>query len=304
MKKHKLIVISGPTAVGKTALAVAFAKLLNCPIISSDARQFYKEMCIGTAVPSEAEQQGVRHDFIQHLSIHDSYSVGDFEKDALLLLRKHFEKHAIVIMVGGSNLYNNAVVHGLDKFPEVSEKIKDHWQLQFHEKGLMYLQQELQKLDPDYFQTVDLNNHVRLLRALYICTASGKPYSSFLGQNIAQRSFDVISIEITMPREKLYENINKRVDVMIENGLIDEAKALHPYKHLNALQTVGYRELFRYFEGRHNLEEAVLDIKTNTRRFAKRQLTWLRNHPCIHKISYDSQVNKNLIEKLGLKVQV
>lgn len=302
MKKHKLIVISGPTAVGKTSFAVALAKLLKCPILSSDARQFYKEMCIGTAVPSKAEQQGVRHDFIQHLSIHDSYSVGDFEKDALSLLDEHFVKHSVVIMVGGSNLYNDAVVHGLDTFPEVSEKTKEYWQLQYEEKGLTYLQQELQKLDPDYFQTVDQYNHVRLLRALHICTVAGKPYSSFLGQNRKQRDFDAISIEICMPRAQLYDNINRRVDSMMEKGLLAEAKVLHPHKHLNALQTVGYRALFRYFEGEKSIDEAVADIKTNTRRFAKRQLTWLRNHPCTHKLPYDTAVNTALINQLGLEI--
>ena len=302
MKKHKLIVISGPTAVGKTSFAVALAKQLNCPVISSDARQFYKEMYIGTAVPSKAELQGIKHDFIQHLSIHDSYSVGDFEKDALSLLKKYHKEHPVVIMVGGSNLYNNAVMHGLDTFPEVAEKIKDQWQLAYEHKGIKHLQQALQRLDPDYFQIVDQYNHVRLLRALHICTVAGKPYSSFLGQNRKQRDFDCVSIEITMPRELLYSNINTRVDMMIENGLVAEAKALYQYKHLNALQTVGYRELFRYFEEKQSLAEAVEDIKTNTRRFAKRQLTWLRNHPCAHKLAYDTVVNATLVRKLGLEI--
>ena len=302
MKKHKLIVISGPTAVGKTSFAIALAKQLNCPILSSDARQFYSEMYIGTAVPSIAEQQGVKHDFIQHLSIHDSYSVGDFEKDALSLLKKYHKEHPVVIMVGGSNLYNNAVMHGLDTFPEVAEEIKEQWQLAYEHKGINHLQQALRKLDPDYFQTVDLNNHVRLLRALHICSVTGKPYSSFLGQNKEQRDFESLSIEICMPRKQLYDNINKRVDIMIEKGLVAEAKVLYPHKHLNALQTVGYRELFRYFEGKQGLEEAVEDIKTNTRRFAKRQLTWLRNHPCTHKLSYDTAVNAALVSQLGLEI--
>ena len=301
MKKHKLIVISGPTAVGKTSFAIALAKQLNCPVLSSDARQFYSEMYIGTAVPSIAEQQGVKHDFIQHLSIHDSYSVGDFEKDALSLLKKYHKEHPVVIMVGGSNLYNNAVMHGLDTFPEVAKEIKEQWQLAYEHKGINHLQQALRKLDPDYFQTVDLNNHVRLLRALHICSVTGKPYSSFLGQNKEQRDFESLSIEICMPRKQLYDNINKRVDIMIEKGLVAEAKALYPHKHLNALQTVGYRELFRYFEGKQGLEEAVEDIKTNTRRFAKRQLTWLRNHPCTHKLSYDTAVNAALVSQLGLE---
>lgn len=302
MKKHKLIVISGPTAVGKTSFAIALAKQLNCPVLSSDARQFYSEMYIGTAVPSIAELQGVKHDFIQHLSIHDSYSVGDFEKDALSLLKKYHKEHPVVIMVGGSNLYNNAVMHGLDTFPEVAEEIKEQWQLAYEHKGINHLQQELRKLDPDYFQTVDQHNHVRLLRALHICTVAGKPYSSFLGQNRKQRDFDAISIEISMPRKQLYDNINKRVDIMMEKGLLAEAKALHPHKHINALKTVGYRELFRYLDDEQSLEEAVADIKTNTRRFAKRQLTWLRNHPCKHKLSYDTAVDADLVSQLGLEI--
>lgn len=301
MQPPKLVTISGPTAVGKTSFAVALAKQLGCPILSSDARQFYKEMQVGTAVPSAEEQQGVPHYFVQHKSIHEPYTVGDFERDAIALLEDLFQKNDVIILVGGSNLYTDAVVHGLDVFPEVSEEIKYHWQQAFEHKGITFLQNELQRLDPTYHSSVDLQNHVRLLRALGVCTASGKPYSSFLGQSKIARNFDVVSIEITMPREKLYSRINSRVDCMMAKGLIEEAERLLPHKKLNALQTVGYRELFPYLERKQPLEACIENIKKNTRRFAKRQLTWLRNHPCVYQIPYDTIIDDALLKKLGIK---
>ena len=301
MIRPKLITISGPTAIGKTSFAVGLAKLLGCPILSSDARQFFKEMQIGTAVPTADEQHGIKHYFIQHKSIHDPYSVGDFEKDAIALLDTLFKTIDVVILVGGSNLYTDAVVRGLDTFPDVLDAISETWQKEYDTKGLAYLQEELKRLDPVYFEVVDTQNHVRLLRALGVCTASGKPYSSFLGQPKKTRSFDTTSIELTMSREKLYNRINRRVDVMIENGLVQEAKTLLPYKNLNALQTVGYRELLPYFEGKQSLEKSIKNIKTNTRRFAKRQLTWLRNHPVQFKLPYDTTIDNQLIKKLGIE---
>jgi len=304
MLRPKLITVAGPTAVGKTSFAVALAKQLDCPIISSDARQFYKGMCIGTAVPTVDEQQGVLHYFIQHKSIHEPYSVGDFEKDALKLLERLFKLHSIVILVGGSNLYTDAVIHGLDAFPKIPNSVKIKWQEHYDKKGLDFLKSELKRLDPEYYSVVDLQNHVRLLRALHVCTTSRKPYSSFLGQPRTQRPFDTVSIEITMSRDKLYSRINKRVDNMIKKGLIEEAKNLFPHKNLNALQTVGYRELFDFFEEKQSLEESIEAIKTNTRRFAKRQLTWLRNHPCMYQIPYSTVIDDALIQRLGLKKTV
>lgn len=304
MRRPKLITISGPTAVGKTTFAVAMAKYLECPIISSDSRQFFKEMHIGTAVPTPDEQQGVKHYFIQHKSIHTPYSVGDFEKDAIKLLESLFSKFEMVILVGGSNLYTDAVVHGLDRFPKVSEGISTMWKNAYKKKGLTHLQDEIQRLDPSYFEIVDLQNHVRLLRALGVCTASGKPYSTFLRQPKKERSFETISIELTMPREALYMRINKRVDLMIRNGLVEEVKKLLPYKCLNAMQTVGYRELIPYFEKEQSLEMCIEKIKTNTRRFAKRQLTWLRNHPVMFKLSYNETIDKKLLERLGLEKSI
>ncbi len=301
MQRPKLITISGPTAIGKTSFSVELAKLLGCPILSSDARQFYKEMEIGTAVPTAEERQGVTHHFIQHKSIHKPYSVGDFEKDAVALLDTIFKSSDVAVLVGGSNLYTDAVVRRLDDFPDVPNDISLMWQKAYEAKGLTHLQNELKRLDPAYYNVVDLQNHVRLLRALGVCTVSKKPYSSFLGQPKKERSFDVISIELTMPREELYERINARVDTMVAKGLVEEAKELLPYKELNALQTVGYRELFPYFDGEVSLMECVDNIKKNTRRFAKRQLTWLRNHPVKHKLPHNTAVSGGLLDVLGLK---
>ena len=304
MSRPKLICIVGPTAVGKTSFAVSLAKLLDCEVLSSDARQCYKEMRIGTAVPEKADLAGVPHHFIQHKSIHEGYSVGEFEQDALKLLAQLHKKHSFAILVGGSNLYNDAVVKGLDYFPIIPKSVKEHWQMAYTEKGITYLQQELARLDPDYHATVDLHNHMRLLRALSVCTVSGMPYSSFIGQQKEERPFDVISIALTMNRESLYQRINTRVDQMIVAGLVDEVKSLLPYKTLQALQTVGYRELFPYLEGNADLNSCINQVKINTRRFAKRQLTWLRNHPCTHQIPYDTVVDESLLLTLGLKKHI
>ncbi|MDG1822040.1 MAG: tRNA (adenosine(37)-N6)-dimethylallyltransferase MiaA [Flavobacteriaceae bacterium] len=302
MNRPKLITISGPTAVGKTTFAIALAKALNCSILSGDSRQFYKEMHIGTAVPSEEELNQVPHHFIQHKSIHDVYTVADFEKEALDVLESLFSNNQTAILVGGSNLYTDAVVHGLDKFPEVSNEISTYWKDAFSTKGINFLQESLKKLDPQYYTVVDLQNHVRLLRALGVCKATNKPYSSFLGQTKTARNFDVLSITLNMPREQLYERINSRVELMITSGLIDEVRSLISYKHLNALQTVGYREVFPYILGEISLEDSIENVKMNTRRFAKRQLTWLRNHPSMYDLPHDTIVDTSLLAKLGVEI--
>lgn len=302
MNRPKLITISGPTAVGKTTFAIALAKALNCSILSGDSRQFYKEMHIGTAVPSEEELNQVPHHFIQHKSIHDVYTVADFEKEALDVLESLFSNNQTAILVGGSNLYTDAVVHGLDKFPEVSNEISAYWKDAFLTKGIDFLQESLKKLDPEYYTVVDLQNHVRLLRALGVCKATNKPYSSFLGQTKTTRNFDVLSITLNMPREQLYERINSRVELMITSGLIDEVRSLISYKHLNALQTVGYREVFPYILGEISLEDSIENVKMNTRRFAKRQLTWLRNHPSMYDLPHDTIVDTSLLAKLGVEI--
>lgn len=302
MNRPKLVTVSGPTAVGKTAFAIALAKALNCPILSSDSRQFYKEMSIGTAVPSEEELNQAPHYFIQHKSIHDTYTVADFETEALAVLDSLFARTKIAILVGGSNLYTDAVIQGLDTFPEVSKDITAYWKDAFSTKGIDFLQESLKELDPEYYKVVDLQNHVRLLRALGVCKAADKPYSSFLGQTKKSRSFDVISLTLNMQREQLYDRINTRVDMMITAGLIDEVQSLISGKHLNALQTVGYKELFPYIAGEISLDESIENIKMNTRRFAKRQLTWLRNHPSTHTLAHNTKVDTALMATLGIEI--
>lgn len=272
-----LVVIAGPTGVGKTALAINLAKHFSTKILSADSRQFYKEMSIGTAKPTPSELAEAEHLFIDSLSIHDNYSIGDFERDAIKALNELFKDHQIVFLVGGSGLYINAVLYGVDEFENVSDATKEKVRKQYEEKGLTWLQEQIQTLDAEYYNTVDINNPQRLQRALEVCLETGKPYSSFLSQNKKERNFEAIKILINTDREKLYERINKRVDNMISEGLVEEAKALYPNKNLNALNTVGYKELFSHFAGEIELPAAIDLIKQKTRNYAKRQLTWFNN---------------------------
>ncbi|RDK86873.1 tRNA (adenosine(37)-N6)-dimethylallyltransferase MiaA [Marinirhabdus gelatinilytica] len=281
-----LICIVGPTAIGKTALGIEIAKHFSTEILSADSRQFFKEMAIGTAVPTTEELDAAPHHFIQNRSIFEPYNVGDFEKDALLKLKELFKKHDKVVMVGGSGLYVDAVVKGLDKFPKVKKEVREQLSKQLEEHGLTSLQRELKEKDPTYFKNADIQNPHRLIRALEIIRGTGKPFSSFLKKDISERNFDTLYIGLTAEREKIYERINKRVDIMIENGLMEEARQLYPHKDLNALQTVGYKELFQFFDGEISKEEAVSEIKKNTRRFAKRQGTWFRKNEQIHWFPY------------------
>ncbi len=271
-----LIVIAGPTAIGKTDLAITLARRLDTVILSSDSRQFYRQTSIGTAKPSGEELKAVPHYFINSLDITDNYSVGSFERDALQLLDTQFKQHGAVLMVGGSGLYIRAVCEGLDEFPEISEDIRMQINLKFKVEGIAYLQETLRQLDPDYYAIVDTNNPHRMIRALEICMGTGQTFSSFWTRSTTERPFKCIKIALNTDRAALYERINKRVDKMMELGLEAEARELYPQKELNALQTVGYQELFDYFDGIHTLTEAVELIKRNTRRYAKRQLTWLR----------------------------
>lgn len=291
-----LIVIVGPTAIGKTALSIQLAKHLKTDIISCDSRQFYKEMNIGTAVPSLEELEAAKHYFIQNRSVFDIYNVGQFEIDALKKLEELFEIHQTVIMVGGSGLYIDAVIKGFDVFPEIDPKIREQLINRLEEEGIKTLQHELQKLDPLSYESIAIDNPHRLIRALEICIGSNQPYSSFINKEKKQRNFRVVKIGLEAERSVLYDRINKRVDLMIENGLIDEAKNLFQYKDLNALQTVGYRELFSYFDGSISLEKAIEEIKKNSRRFAKRQLTWFRRDPEIIWYSFDSDFKKIAME--------
>lgn len=288
-KKPLLICVVGATAIGKTTLSIALATAFNTEIISADSRQFYSSMNIGTAVPSTQELGAAPHHFIQHKSIFDSYSVGDFEREALLKLDTLFGKKSTAILVGGSGLYVDAVVNGLDHFPDIDKQIRETLNTQLDTNGLAFLQQELMRVDPLYYKTMDTENPRRVIRALEIYRATGKPYTSFLKARTANRNFETLYIGLTAERPIVYQRINQRVDIMLENGLLEEVKQLRAHKDLNALQTVGYRELFQYFDGTLTLEKAVEEIKKNTRRFAKRQGTWFRKNQQIHWFDYTSK---------------
>ncbi|WP_179349747.1 tRNA (adenosine(37)-N6)-dimethylallyltransferase MiaA [Winogradskyella pacifica] len=286
-----VIAIVGPTAIGKTALSIKLAQHFNSEIISADSRQFFKEMAIGTAVPSKEELSAAPHHFIQHKSIKEYFSVGDFEREAISKINDLHQKNPIVVMVGGSGLYVKAVTKGLDYFPEVDANIRENLNLQLENSGLIPLQEQLKTLDFEAYNTIAIDNPQRVIRALEICIGTAKPYSSFLTNSEKNREFKTISIGLSADRSMIYDRINQRVDIMIANGLLEEAKALLPYKDLNALNTVGYKELFAYFEGESTLEFAISEIKKNTRRFAKRQLTWFRKDDAITWFDYETNID-------------
>jgi len=275
MNKY-LIVIAGPTAIGKTELSLSVAKHYNTDILSCDSRQFYKEMNIGTAVPSIDERSQVKHHFIQNLSIEENYSVGQFERDALIKIEELHKEKNVLVMVGGSGLYIDAVCRGLDAFPAIPEQLREELNSRLQNEGIEALEKQLNLLDPDYHKIVDRSNPHRIIRALEVCIASGKPFSSFRKQQKQKRKFKTIKIILNRDREILYRRINQRVNMMMEKGLLEEAKSLYQHKDCNALQTVGYKELFAFLDGEWNLETAIDEIKKNTRRYAKRQMTWFR----------------------------
>ena len=301
-----LITIIGPTAIGKTALSIALAQHFGCDIISCDSRQFFKEMKIGTAVPSDEELATVTHHFIQNKSIFESYSVGDFEQEALAKLDELFQKNNIQIMVGGSGLYVDAVLKGFDDFPDIDESVRNEINAKYDVLGIEYLQEKLQKLDSEYYQKLQtenpqtLQNPQRMKRFVEVCIGSGKPYSSFIGKRKNERNFTPIIIGLEADREIMYNRINQRVDIMLNEGLLAEAQILYPNKHLNALQTVGYRELFDYFDGKTTLDFAIEQIKMNTRRFAKRQITWFKRTENVSWFDYltDRKEIIQVIEKI------
>jgi tRNA dimethylallyltransferase len=274
-QKH-LIVIGGATATGKTAMAVRVAKHFGAAVISADSRQFYREMSIGTAKPTAAEMDGVPHHFIGSVSVGQPFTVGDFEEQALELLRVIFEKNNVAVLVGGSGLFVRALCEGLDEFPEVPKQVVADLQQILDSQGIASLQNELKLADPAYHAQVDLNNPHRLIRALSVCRASGRPFSSFRLNEKKPRFFDPIYTVLEVERPILYEKINLRVEAMMAAGLLEEARQLYPLRNLTALQTVGYQELFDFFDGKCSLEEAVALIKQNSRRYAKRQSTWFR----------------------------
>ncbi|WP_162427254.1 tRNA (adenosine(37)-N6)-dimethylallyltransferase MiaA [Pontibacter pudoricolor] len=280
MGKDKFVVIVvGPTAVGKTDLCVNLAAHFNTEVVSADSRQFYKEMQIGTAKPTIEEQKGIPHHFVNSHSIAEEYNAGAYEQDALLLLNTLFKEHDVVIVTGGSGLYVRALCEGMDEMPETDPGIRASLTAILEAEGLAPLLAQLEELDPAYFNQVDKANPQRVIRALEICLSSGQPYSSFRKSDKATRPFQTIKIGLTRDRQELYNRIDQRMDQMLQQGLPEEAKALYPFRTHNALQTVGYKEIFDYLEGKYDWEEAVRLLKRNSRRYAKRQLTWFTKHP-------------------------
>ena len=285
--EKKLFSVVGPTGIGKTKLAIAIAKYFGTEIVSCDARQFFVEMPIGTAAPTEDELAQVKHHFIGNLSVVDEYSIGQYEKDALEKLEQLFQKYDNVVLVGGSGMYEKAVVEGLNNLPESNPENQKKLEQLFSEGGIEALQKLLKESDSVYYQIVDKENPRRLMRALDIIWQTGKTYTENIENPLVKRDFDVVRIGISADREIIYDRINQRVDLMVQNGLLEEAKNLISYKDKTALQTVGYTELFKYFSGEWELDFAISEIKKNSRRYAKRQLTWLRKLENIHWIKYD-----------------
>ena len=282
MKPSLLVVLTGPTAVGKTALSLQVARHFGTEILSADSRQLYREMRIGTAVPSPTELEQVKHHFIGNLSVHDYYNASRYEEEAIALLRELFRQHQVVVLCGGSMLYIDAVCYGIDDLPVVDAQIRNELTTLYETGGIEALRISMKKLDPEYYATVDLRNPKRLLRALEICIMTGKPYSALRTHTRKTRDFTILRIGLNCDRSLLYDRINRLVDAMVEAGLEEEARSLHPWKSLNALNTVGYREWFDYFEGITNRETTIEKIKSNTRLYARKQLTWFRKYSSMH----------------------
>jgi tRNA dimethylallyltransferase len=272
--KKYLVVIAGPTAVGKTDIAIKLAQEWNTEIISADSRQFYSEMSIGTAKPDNHQLAAVRHHLIGHLSIHDYYNVSRFENEVLLLLQNLYEQHDVVFLTGGSGLYIDAVCNGIDDFPDPEPELRLYLKGIFLDEGIEKLQEMLFDIDPEYYATVDINNPNRLLRALEVCNTTGKKFSEQRLNRYKNRDFQIVKVGLNIPRPELYNRIETRIDQMIEKGLVNEVISLLPFRHLNALNTVGYKEVFEFLDSKITLQQAIVNIKTNTRRYAKRQLTW------------------------------
>lgn len=296
----KIIVIAGPTASGKTSLAVALAKQLKCSIISADSRQFYKELSIGTAKPTEEEMDGVPHYFIDSHSVENPLSAGQFEKQALERVKKLFESDDTVIIVGGSGMFINALIYGTDQLPHKPE-VRDFWNQQLEEKGIEFLQEKLKEVDLAYYNEADIKNPVRLIRALEIFEITGQPFSQLRKQNVKTPRFTTYYFVIDHPREELYNRINQRVEIMIDNGLIEEVKNNSQHRQLQALNTVGYKEVFEYLDGEISKERAIELIQQNTRRYAKRQLTWFRKEETAQWIKPSS--TDNMVKEIISTVQ-
>ena len=295
IKKSLLITLAGPTAVGKTSLSIQLAKELNTSIFSSDSRQFYREISIGTAKPNNEELTAVKHYFINNKSIHDIYSAGDYENEIIFELEMFFKRKEIAFLVGGSGMYINAVVKGLDNLPK-DLNIREKLNKRLKKDGIVVLQNELKKLDPTHYKNIDTLNPQRIIRSLEVCLITGKPYSSFLSNSTKKRSFSNLKFLLFLDKEILYNNINLRVDNMIKDGLIEEVESLKNFSNLNALNTVGYKEIFNYLNGKTDKKSAIEQIKTNTKKYSKRQMTWFKKDP-----SYQ-WINNNDIEKSRMSI--
>ncbi|MDY6380010.1 MAG: tRNA (adenosine(37)-N6)-dimethylallyltransferase MiaA [Bacteroidales bacterium] len=298
-----LVLILGPTGVGKTELSLRLAERYGCPIVNCDSRQVFRDIPIGTAAPTAEEQQRVKHYFVATRALEEDYNAGQYERDALALLDELFRTHEVVIMTGGSMLYADAVCNGLDDLPSVPAEIRQQvayprslpeGKEENREEWLRWLQAEVQRLDPTYWDIVDQQNPARLMHCIEICLTTGKAYSSLRTNERKERPFRIIKIGLERPREELYDRINRRVKQMMDEGLLEEAKAVYPKRALNSLQTVGYRELFAYFDGEYDLDRAVELIQQNTRHYAKRQLTWFRRDKEIHWLSATDEYEKNV----------
>ena len=287
----ELIVISGPTAVGKTSLAINLAKEINTEIISADSRQFYKELNIGVARPSQKELNSIKHHFIGHISIQDNYNAGEYEAEAIEKINSLFQKYEKLVITGGSGMYIDAITKGMDNLPNVDKSIREELNELFKDNGITPLQEELMEKDIEYYNIVDKQNHIRLIRALEIIRQTGKTFTSFRTNPKKERDFKIKKFVLIRDREELIQRINQRVDIMVEEGLIEEARELYPFRDLNALNTVGYKELFKYFDRKISLEEAIEEIKINTRKYAKRQVTWFRKDIDYKWLSADKEIN-------------
>lgn len=296
-KPHTLFVIVGPTAVGKTDVGIHLAHQLGCPIISADSRQFYREMKIGTAAPTAVEMENVRHYFIGNKSVTEDYNVSHYEREVLELLPELYSHQPFLVMVGGSGLYINAVCNGIDDMPDTDLVVRNQLNELFNNEGIGALQQKLLELDPAYYREVDIKNPVRLQRAIEVCLQTGKPYSQLRLKSKKERDFNIVKIGIEREKPELVTRIEKRIDQMMDEGLLEEVSSLLPFRHYNALNTVGYKELFAYLDGSVSLEQAITNIKVNTRHYAKRQFTWFRKDADIHWFHPDQIIN--LIESKG-----
>lgn len=295
---NKLIVLLGPTGVGKTELSLKLAEHLKCSIISSDSRQLYKNLSIGTAAPTPDQMKRVPHYLVGTLNVEDYYSASEFEQQSLELIAKLHRENPYVVMSGGSMMYIDAICKGIDEIPTIDQSLRDELFDRYAKEGLEPIRSQLKILDPTFYDQVDLKNHKRVIHALEVCLMTGKPYSSFRTNSVKQRPFEIIRIGLMRNREELYERINKRVDAMIEDGLIDEAKKFYPQKHLNSLNTVGYKELFKHFDGEWTLDFAIEKIKQSTRIYSRKQMTWFKRDKGIIWINLSENTEQQAFEKI------